>query len=124
MSNTELYEHVKTLKEQSFTITQIAGTLHTSLDNICVILSVDNLSSILRNAFFDGALSLAQVRAFSTIPNADAQDDLLMKLGPFANEADILSAIADGETVLALNDDNVIILPSRQKLEPARKVAA
>lgn len=124
MSQTELYEQVKALKSKSQTITQIASLLHTSQDNVRVILNVDDLSPLLKNAFLDGALTLAQVKAFSTIPNTGAQNDLLIKLGPFANETDILSSIADGETVLTLGDDNVIILPSRRKPKLARKIAA
>ena len=61
---------------------------------------------------------MEQARAFATLPNMDAQDNLLIALGPFANAPDILTAIRQGETVLDIGDDNVLILPSKQTQTP------
>ena len=67
----------------------------------------------LKQAYFGGTLTIEQARAFATLPNMDTQDNLLIALGPFANAPDILNAIRQGETVIDIGGDNVIILPSR-----------
>ena len=61
--------------------------------------------------------SIAQARAFASLPNMDSQDQLLLALGPFADAPDILKAIENGETVIEMGDDNIIILPSRDPLK-------
>lgn len=114
LSNIEKYEAVKTLREQGASLSDTARHLHISKDKVRDLLKVDHLSKRLKAAFLGNALTLSQVKAFATIPNTAAQDDLLMQLGPFAKETDILKAITDGETVLSLEDDTVIILPSRR----------
>ena len=87
------------------------------------LLSIALLSPRLKQAYFGGSLSTEQARAFATLPNMEAQDSLLMALGPFANAPEILSAIKQGDTVLNMGDDNVIILPSR-KAPPLMQLAA
>lgn len=69
-------------------------------------------AKILQN-FNRGVLSLEQAAALATIPNPTAQWNLLLQLGPFALNKDIIKNIKNGETVLSLPDDSVIIVPSR-----------
>lgn len=64
-------------------------------------------------AFMNNTISLAQAAALSTLPNKDAQWQLLIQLGPFVTEPQIINAIASGETVLELPNGDTIILPSR-----------
>jgi hypothetical protein len=113
LPNRDQYEAVKTLRRRGYDEQDIAARLHCSRRIIADILKVDRLSDNLKAAYMNDALSLAQVRAFATIPNMDAQDSLLIALGPFAKEQDILNAISRGETILNIDEDNVIVLPSR-----------
>jgi len=69
--------------------------------------------------FNNRAISLEQAAAFATIENKKAQLDLLHQLGPFVSNADIISAIRQGATVVELSDDNIIFLPSRRRQVPA-----
>lgn len=114
LSNSEQYRAVKKLRGRGYEIRDISKHLHCSCNHVNAILKVDMLSDNLKEAFLNDALSLTQVRAFATIPNKDAQDSLLVTLGPAAKETDILQAISRGETILSIDEDNVIILPSRQ----------
>lgn len=118
LTNVEKYETVKKLAGQGFSLSEISATLHVAKDHVRDLFKVDQLSCRLKAAFLGEALSLSQVQAFASIPDKAAQDDLLMKLGPFVLENDILQAIADGETVLDLGYNNVIILPSRHRTLP------
>ena len=79
-------------------------------------LKLPSLNKKVLKAFYDGTVSLEQAAALATIPNPKAQWDLLLQLGPFVSNNNILKAIRDGETVLDLPDGNVVILPSRKRL--------
>jgi ParB-like chromosome segregation protein Spo0J len=116
LSNEERFEEVRRLRSQGRSFTEIASMLYIS--NRCVkdLTAVSLLSPRLRQAYFGGTISSAQARAFASIPNMDAQDNLLIALGPFADAPEILSAIENGKTVIDMGDDNVVILPSRRPL--------
>ena len=117
LSNGEKYEEAMELRQRGHSLMEIATALYVSKQCIKDLLCISRLSPRLRQAFFGGTISTEQAIAFSTLPNLDAQDNLLIALGPFANAPDILNAIKSGQTVIDMGDDNVIILPSRPKAE-------
>ena len=82
-------------------------------------LSLPGLHPEMLKYFNNRAISLEQAAAFATIENKKAQLDLLHQLGPFVSNADIITAIREGATVVELSDDNIIFLPSRRRPEPA-----
>jgi len=81
-------------------------------------LSLTGLHPEMLSHFNNNAISLEQAAAFATIENKKAQLDLLHQLGPFVSNADIISAIREGATVVELSEDNIIFLPSRRRLTP------
>jgi len=95
---------------------EIAAELYMSKNCVKDLLRIALLSPRLRQAYFGKAITMEQARAFATLPSMDAQDQLLIALGPFVNAPEILQAIEAGETVINMEDDNVIILPSRRPL--------
>ena len=114
LSNIEQFEQVDDLAARGLSSAQIAAMLYAPLGLVQGLRAVERLSPRLRNAFFGGHIDLAQARAFATLPNPDSQDALLLALGPFVAAPDILRAIANGQTVLDLgNEDDTLILPSR-----------
>ena len=84
-------------------------------------LSLPGLHPEMLQHFNNRAISLEQAAAFATIENKKAQLDLLHQLGPFVSDADIITAIREGATVVELSDDNIIFLPSRRRPDPAVK---
>ena len=114
LSNRERFEQVITRRRQGRALMEIASELYMSKQCVKDLLCVARLSPRLQNAFFGGTISTAQARAFATLPEPDAQDQLLIALGPFAKAPEILEAIAQGETVIDMGEDNLIILPSRR----------
>ena len=123
LSNKEKFEETLTLRKQGQSLMEIATTLYVSKQCVKDLLSVSRLSLRLKQAYFGGNISIDQAKAFATIPNRNAQDMLLVALGPFANAPDILRAIRSGATVLDMGDENVIILPSRT-IAPSLPIAA
>lgn len=123
LSNQERYEEVVKSRQQGLSLMEIASELYISKQCVKDLLRIALLSPRLRQAYFGGTISIDQARAFATLPNTDTQDQLLIALGPFANAPDILSAIEAGETVINMDDDNVIILPSRKPIAPMKFAA-
>ena len=113
LSNHERFEQVITRRRQGRALMEIARELYMSKQCVKDLLCVARLSPRLQSAFFGGTISTAQARAFATLPEPDAQDQLLIALGPFAKAPEILEAIAQGEMVINMGQDNLIILPSR-----------
>jgi len=118
LSNQERYEEVVKLRQKGLGLMEIAAELYISKNCVKDLLRIALLSPRLRKAYFGAAITMEQARAFASLPTQDAQDQLLIALGPFANAPEILKAIEAGETVINMDDDNVIILPSRQPLTP------
>jgi hypothetical protein len=116
LSNQERFEEVIKLRRKGLGLMEIAGELYVSKQCVKDLLSIALLSPRLRQAYFGGTISTQQARAFASLPNADSQDQLLIALGPFADAPEILKAIESGDTVIEMDDDNVIILPSRRSL--------
>jgi len=123
MGNREQYNHVKKLYTSGHSLMDIATQLYMSKSCVQEILSVARLSPRLKLSYFSGQLSRPQAKALATLTRHDMQEALLVQLGPFAQEADILLAISKRQTVIALDPENVIILPS-QNTKPAFKTAA
>jgi len=118
LSHQERYDEVVTLRQKGLGLMEIAAELYISKNCVKDLLRIALLSPRLRQAYFGGAISLDQARAFATLPSLETQDQLLIALGPFANAPEILEAIEAGETVINMDNDNVIILPSRRPLTP------
>lgn len=76
-------------------------------------ISLKNLHPKMLTHFNNKAITLEQASAFATIPNPEAQLNLLMQLGPFVSNMDIIKAIKAGETVIEVPNGDVVILPSR-----------
>lgn len=123
LSNRDQFLHIGRLHTSGYSLTHIAHKLHISTRHVRDILSVVKLSSKLQKSFMDGMISLEQARAFATLPTHDAQDALMQALGPFASAPEIIDAIYIGETVLSIDEDNVIILPSRTPVPAFKQVA-
>lgn len=113
LSNRDQFVEVGRLHTQGHSVRDIANTLYVSAKHVRNLLSITKLSRKLQIEFLSGYLSLKQASAFATLPNKDAQDALMQVLGPFAEEPDIIRAIYSGETVVKIDDDDAIILPSR-----------
>ncbi len=118
LSNREKFDEAIALRKQGHALMEIASTLYVSKQCVKDLLCVSRLSPRLQQAYFGGSISLDQARAFATLPNIETQDMLLVALGPFANAPEILNAIENGETVIDMGDENVIILPSRKVPNP------
>jgi len=118
LSNQERYDEVIKLRQKGLGLMEIAAELYISKNCVTELLRIALLSPRLRQAYFGGTITMDQARAFATLPSLEAQDQLLIALGPFANAPEILAAIEAGETVINMEDDNVIILPSRRPLTP------
>ena len=119
LSNLEQFEQVQLLIEKGLSDASISRVLYAPTEYISDLRCVDQLSDRLRNAFFGGHIDLSQARAFATLPNPESQDTVLLALGPFAKAPAILEAIRAGETVVSLGveDDDILILPSRMLAE-------
>ena len=118
LSNQERYEEVLKSRRQGMGLMEIAAEFYMSKQCVKDLLGIARLSPRLQKAYFGGTISIDQARAFATLPNMDTQDMLLVALGPFANAPEILNAIENGETVIDMGDENVIILPSRVTSKP------
>jgi uncharacterized ParB-like nuclease family protein len=81
-------------------------------------LSLESLHVKLKQAFISGTINLEQAAAFATLPNPKSQWNLLIQLGPFGNDTEIIAAISAGETVIETPGGNILILPSRAPVRP------
>lgn len=113
LSNRDQFMEIGRLRTQGESFEAISDALDAPIAYIQDVLSVAKLSKSLQGSFLCNHISVEQARAFATLPNKNAQDALMQALGPFAKEPEIIKAIYSGETVLTVDDGNVIILPSR-----------
>lgn len=121
LDNRDQYRQVQKLHKSGHSLMDIATQLYMSKTCIKEILSVTRLSPRLKLAYFAGHLSRSQAKAFATLASHEDQEALIIKLGPFAQEADILRAIETRQTLIAVDPDNIIILP---KACPTRRIRA
>ncbi len=123
LSDLELVQEILLADTSGASITDIQNRFECSRKFVKKVLSLRQLSKKLMHAFVNNAVSLDQAAALSTIPNPQAQWDLLVQLGPFATEPEIISAIAAGNTVLELPNGEILLLPSRAvKSSPSPKL--
>lgn len=113
LSEYDLYELIMKAHSKGLDSASISDQFECSDTIIRQALSLENLNQKIKQLFSKGILSLAQVSAFSTLPNKDSQWRLLQEIGPFAGYADIISAISSGESVVNLPNGDILILPSR-----------
>lgn len=127
MPRRELYARIKRKSDAGVTVADIAQALHLSRSTVIDVLNIARLSPALREAYWRGDLSLAQVKAFTTLPHHDAQNRLLSLLGPFAAVDTILNAVAAGQAVITIGDelidDNIVIMPSTYPPQTRKKAA-
>ncbi|CAM3858363.1 ParB/RepB/Spo0J family partition protein [Litorimonas haliclonae] len=113
LSEYDLYELIMKAHSKGLDIASLSDQFECSETIIRQALSLENLNQKIKQLFSKGMLSLAQVSAFSTLPNKVSQWRLLQEIGPFAGYADIISAISSGESVVNLPNGDILILPSR-----------
>jgi len=114
MSEPELAHAISQSLAQGLSHAHISQRFDCDSNTVEDVETLKSLSPKLLKCFNDQTLSLSQAVAFATIPNERAQWDLLLQLGPFLSNKDIIKAIKRGDTVLELPDDNVLIIPSRK----------
>jgi len=119
LSDYELVQEIIKANEAGKDEKDIIQMLECSQQVIRQALSLKSLCPKLEQAFMNTAINLAQAAALATIPNPQAQWDLLVQLGPFVSEPDIIKAIAKGKTVLELPNGDVLLLPSRTPILPS-----
>jgi len=98
----------------------IATKYDCSKDDVIEALSFQGLHPTVSMHFNNEAINWEQAAALATIQNPYAQLNLLLQLGPFVSDSEIIAAIREGATVIDLPDGNTICLPSR-KLTPIQK---
>jgi hypothetical protein len=113
LTGPELAHQVILASQESVSLISIAQRFECDLTVVEDCLSLTKLNPELLRHFNNGVISLGQAAAFATIENMTAQYDLLIQLGPFVSDMEIIASIKAGSTVLELSDDNIIILPSR-----------
>ena len=113
LSDIELVQEILLAETAGVSVSDIETKLECSQEFISQALSLKKLDEKLIQAFLNNAINLEQASALATIPNPNAQWDLLLQLGPFATQPEIISAIASGSTVLELPNGDVLLLPSR-----------
>jgi len=119
LSDYELVQEIIKANEAGKDEKDIIEMLECSQQVIRQALSLKSLCPKLEQAFMNMAINLAQAAALATIPNPQAQWELLVQLGPFVSEPDIIKAIAKGKTVLELPNGDVLLLPSRTPILPS-----
>lgn len=113
LSEQDLVHEILCADRKGATYSEITARLDCSDKIITQARSLSRLNPKLMLAFINGTINLAQAAALSTLPNHQAQWDLLVNLGPFVTEPEIIAAIAKGDTVLKLPNGDTMILPSR-----------
>lgn len=114
MSEPELAHVISNDLRRGVSKPYIAERFDCALSTITDVETLANLHDKVMKCFNDCSITLNQAAAFATVPNKKAQWDLLLQLGPFVSNKEIISAIKNGETVLELPDDNILIIPSRK----------
>lgn len=113
MTEAELAEAILIESQKGTTNTQMSDRFNCSLEIVEDASTLHALGPKVRKCFADGSINLKQAAALATIPNPAAQWNLLLHLGPFVSDKAIIEAIRNGETVIELPNDNILIVPSR-----------
>ena len=93
MSDQERYSEMNELSKAGLSASQIAAQLCTDIADIHALEVIDRLSPRLIKAFKNRVITLAQAHAFGSIGWHEAQDSLLLNVGPSASVAEILSKV-------------------------------
>jgi hypothetical protein len=93
MSAQDRYQQMRELKGKGQSVIQIAAQLCTDKTDIHALQSVDRLSPRLSQAFHARIITLAQAQAFASVGWHEAQDSLLLAVGPSASVEHILSKV-------------------------------
>ena len=129
LNNRDEYRQVKKLQNSGHSLIQIATLLYISKTCVKEILSVSRLSPRLKRAYLEGLLSRSQAKALVTLADHDMQEALLVKLGPFAQETDILCAIEEGKSIISpkitplSGPENIVNLPKPAPVKTLPKAA-
>ena len=119
LSEQDLVHGILQGSKSGMSIKEVCHRFACSPETVGKALSIQTLHAKLKLAFTNDTISLDQAAAFATLPNPGSQWDLLIQLGPFATDDDIITAIAEGQTVIELSSGDILILPSRaRKPEP------
>lgn len=102
LSAQEQYQNMKRFIEKGVHQAKIAEVLCLNSKQLSMLQSIDRLSPKLKSAFLTEAISLEQAWAFAALPRHDAQDSLLLSLGPFVGPEGIMKAIAEAQDKPAL----------------------
>lgn len=113
LSNDQKYNLVMDLIDEGFGFSHIADMLYVPRDYVLMMTRIGQLSPELQQTFLEDMLTVSQVHAFASIPNLKAQAKLLEMLGPYVEAPSIMEALKSGQTVLKIDNDNVLVLPSR-----------
>ena len=113
LSGPELAHKIISMVESGISPVTVAQRYECSMSVIEDSLALRRLHPEILLCFNNNTLSLEQAAAFATIDNISAQWSLLLQIGPFMSNTDIIAAIKAGAAVLDLPSGEVIILPSR-----------
>lgn len=113
MSEQELAHHILRAEKEGADYPEISARFNCSDAVITQARSLYRLHPKLMLAFINEAINLDLAAALSSIPNHQAQYDLMLQLGPYARKPSIIKAIAEGDTVLELPNGDILIVPSR-----------
>jgi len=92
----------------------VAQKYDCKLADICEAMTFKTLHPEVLKYFNNETITWEQAAALATIANPDAQLNLLMQLGPFVSNKEIIAAVRQGQTVINLPDGNILCLPSRK----------
>lgn len=123
LSEQDLVHGILNASKSGKTIKDICHDFACSPETVGKALSIQTLHAKLKLAFTNATINIDQAAAFATLPSPGSQWDLLIQLGPFAADTDIITAIAEGQTVIELSSGDILILPSRaSKPSPSKSM--
>lgn len=124
LSGPELAHAIITQMDLGHPPVSVAQRFECGINVVEDAMSLKSLHPTMLTHFNNKAITLEQASAFATIPNPEAQLSLLLQLGPFVSNMDIIEAIKSGETVIEVPNGDVVILPSRTQTPARRPLAA
>lgn len=111
--NDQKYNLVMDMVDEGRGFSEIADMLYVPRDYVLMMTRIGQLSPELQQTFLEDVLTVSQVHAFASIPNLKAQAKLLEMLGPYVEAPSVMEALKSGQTVLKIDNENVLVLPSR-----------
>jgi len=120
----ELYDRVLAGSALGQSVAELSDQYDCDVETVEDLMGLETLHPEVLACFRRDHLSFKQAAAFASLPNPQAQWNLLKRLGPFVREQDIMDAIENGETVISLPNGDCVILPSRNTGHIAAKKVA